>query len=536
MPRLRLLLCAVALLGATTAMAGPVVHLVDSGTPHPSEAEVQVRILGDRTVWVPAPGATPALPASARTLRAPDGEQLYVVRESAVHADDDLRTLARWSGHRIVALDDPAGHSHLSHHFERLTWLTPPPRPRDGVANLPRRVDSAAKTALIDEVDLARYSEIVRKLSGDLPLDASGRSGTITTRYTYSEGQAGGVDDAVAWLTTGFESAGYSVVSQTVPMPGWTTQNLIAIREGAGLPDEVVVVGAHYDATSEIPTQLAPGAEDNASGTAAVLHLAEVFADAVPERSVHFVCFGGEEQGLYGSQAYVDQLAANGWTVTAALTMDMVSAWQDDFGVLIEANQASEPLMTSLRDNVVALGGLEWSFSFNPFGSDHIPFLQAGIPALLAIEEDWAAYGDYHRSTDTYQQLDPTLGHAITRALAGTIVDQAGLSTSVGIDEPDVPAVLANDRAWLGRPVPNPFNPRTLVAYAIPREGHVSLRVYDARGRIVRNLVESVHTAGRDEVMWDGTDRTGRPVASGLYFTRLEFEGQVMTRRMVLAR
>jgi hypothetical protein len=531
-----MLLCTAVLLGATAATAAPVVHLVDATLAPPPDGSVQVRTLGQRALWIPAPGTAPELPADARTLRADDGDQLYVVREAAIGDHDDLRTLARWDGFRVVALDDPAGHGHLSHHYERLTWLTPPPRPRTDSPDLARRADPAAKAALIDEVDLARYTEIVRKLSGDLPLDPDGRSGTIATRYTYSEGQAGGIDDAVTWLTDGFESAGYTVTAQPVPMPGWTTSNLIAIREGVGLPDEIVVVGAHYDAISEIPSQLAPGAEDNASGTAAVLHLAEVFADVATERSVHFVCFGGEEQGLYGSQAYVDQLATNGWTVAAALTMDMVSAWQDDFGVLIEANQASEPLMVSLRDNVVALGELQWSFSFNPFGSDHIPFLQAQIPALLAIEEDWAAYGEYHTSADTFDEIDPALGYAITRALAGTIVDQAGLSTSVGIDDPDVPAVLADDRAWLGHPIPNPFNPRTRFEYAIPREGHVSLRIYDARGRIVRTLVEAVLPAGRDDVVWDGTDRTGRAVASGLYFSRLEFEGTVVTRRMALAR
>ncbi len=531
-----MLLCTVALLGTTAATATPVVHLVDPTVSPPPDGTVQVRSLGERAVWIPQPGTTPALPASARTLRAEDGGQLYVVREAAIRGDDDLRTLARWDDYRVVVLDDPSGHAHLSHHYERLTWLTPPPRPAPDAPTFARSADPAAKTALIDEVDLTRYTEIVRKLSGDLPLDPDGRTGTIATRYTYSEGQVGGIDDAVDWLTTGFETAGYTVTAQPVPMPGWTARNLIAIREGAGLPDEVVVVGAHYDAISEIPSQLAPGAEDNASGTAAVLHLAEVFADVPTERSVHFVCFGGEEQGLYGSQAYVDQLATNGWTVTAALTMDMVSAWQDDFGVLIEANQASEPLMVSLRDNVVALGELQWSFSFNPFGSDHIPFLQAQIPALLAIEEDWAAYGEYHTSADTFDEIDPDLGYAITRALAGTIVDQAGLSTSVGIDDPDVPAVLATDGAWLGRPVPNPFNPRTRFEYALPREGRVSLRIYDARGRIVRTLVEAVHPAGRDAVVWDGTDRAGRAVASGLYFSRLEFEGAVVTRRMVLAR
>jgi hypothetical protein len=83
---------------------------------------------------------------------------------------------------------------------------------------------------------------------------------------------------------------------------------------------------------------------------------------------------------------------------------------------------------------------------------------------------------------------------------------------------------------------PNPFNPSTSIAYSVP-EGQavqVSLQVFDLRGRLVRSLVEARVEPGSYVVMWDGTDRDGRAVGSGVYFYRLRTDGFVRTRKMVL--
>ena len=87
----------------------------------------------------------------------------------------------------------------------------------------------------------------------------------------------------------------------------------------------------------------------------------------------------------------------------------------------------------------------------------------------------------------------------------------------------------------LGRNVPNPFNPRTTINFAVPADQVVSLRVYDMSGRLVRTLVSNrMYRAGDHQVDWDGRDEVGNAVASGVYFSRLEAEGQQAVRRMVL--
>jgi hypothetical protein len=83
---------------------------------------------------------------------------------------------------------------------------------------------------------------------------------------------------------------------------------------------------------------------------------------------------------------------------------------------------------------------------------------------------------------------------------------------------------------------PNPFNPVTKVSFSLDRSGPTTLRVFDTRGRLVRTLVSESMAAGAHEVTWRGDDENGRPVASGVYFYRLESGDQQASRRMLLVK
>ena len=82
--------------------------------------------------------------------------------------------------------------------------------------------------------------------------------------------------------------------------------------------------------------------------------------------------------------------------------------------------------------------------------------------------------------------------------------------------------------------VPNPFNPRTTISYTIASEGRVRLRVYDARGALVRTLVDTNQPGGLHSVSWDGSDAGGSTAPSGIYFVRLDSNGQIETRKIAL--
>jgi hypothetical protein len=96
----------------------------------------------------------------------------------------------------------------------------------------------------------------------------------------------------------------------------------------------------------------------------------------------------------------------------------------------------------------------------------------------------------------------------------------------------DTPKAL--EASYLSQNFPNPFNPATRIAFGLVAPGHVSLRIYDASGRLVRALVNEERQAGRFEATWDGRDSNGRMVASGIYFYRLNAGNFEKTRKMIL--
>ena len=115
------------------------------------------------------------------------------------------------------------------------------------------------------------------------------------------------------------------------------------------------------------------------------------------------------------------------------------------------------------------------------------------------------------------------------------IVPVAMLVYEVGVSGVDsstaLPGVLA-----LGPNYPNPFNPTTAITYFLPQNGNARLAIYDARGGLIKNLVLGPQPAGFHEVRWNGTNEMGAPVASGVYFARLEAHGGASTRKIIMAR
>jgi hypothetical protein len=92
------------------------------------------------------------------------------------------------------------------------------------------------------------------------------------------------------------------------------------------------------------------------------------------------------------------------------------------------------------------------------------------------------------------------------------------------------------DELHLRPPLPNPFNPRTTIAFDLPAASRVRLSVFDLRGRLVRTLLDESRSAGRHDVVWEGRSDQGRRVASGVYLLRLEANGAVETRRVALVK
>jgi len=153
--------------------------------------------------------------------------------------------------------------------------------------------------------------------------------------------------------------------------------------------------------------------------------------------------------------------------------------------------------------------------------TDYTEFLSYGGvssqpgPGQITIYRGSSGVGDVFPGTNTYNFPPLTL-----------LTDCA---TAVGPQEvPSAP--LAMELAAY----PNPFNPRTTIAYAVPKAGPVKMDVYDLRGRHVHNLVDGDQGAGRHQLTWNGTDARGRSVATGVYFVRLRSVDDERTLKVVM--
>jgi hypothetical protein len=104
---------------------------------------------------------------------------------------------------------------------------------------------------------------------------------------------------------------------------------------------------------------------------------------------------------------------------------------------------------------------------------------------------------------------------------------------AVGVEEEVFPGAVP-DRFELSQNYPNPFNPQTHICYQLPHAEQVTLMIYNVMGQAVCRLVDGMQGAGEHEVVWDGLDRAGRAVSSGIYFYQLTAGEFAETKKMLL--
>jgi hypothetical protein len=187
--------------------------------------------------------------------------------------------------------------------------------------------------------------------------------------------------------------------------------NVIGMLEGSDplLKKDVIIIGAHYDHLGRGGDgSLAPsigeihhGADDNASGTAGVLELARLFTTQKPKRTILFMAFGGEEEGLLGSNYYVNHPLLPLANTVAMINMDMIGRMKDRRLVIGGVGTAKE-----WRDIMAADAEKSFQLTLNEDGfgpSDHSSFYAKQIPVLFF----WTGtHNDYHKPSDTFEKIN----------------------------------------------------------------------------------------------------------------------------------
>jgi hypothetical protein len=209
-----------------------------------------------------------------------------------------------------------------------------------------------------------------------------------------------------------------------------SAHNVVGIIPGSdpGLKHEAVVIGAHLDHLGQWPV-LMPGADDNASGSAAVLACARALASypVKPKRSLVFILFAGEEMGLLGSEYFVNHLPPQLEKVKFVINMDMIGSGPDVFilrlknypvfeGLVNEARRAFQ-LQAVIKGNKVT--------GQRRRGADHAPFVENGAPAVSVFSSGGGHHG-YHTDGDTIYRVTPRITGDIAKIAGFAAFAMAG--------------------------------------------------------------------------------------------------------------
>ena len=227
-------------------------------------------------------------------------------------------------------------------------------------------------------------------------------------------------------------------------------ENVLAYIEGTEKPDELIIVTAHYDHIGAEGDVVFNGADDDGSGTVALMELAQAFKMASeqgngPKRSILFMPVSGEEKGLLGSEYYSKNPVFPLEQTVANLNVDMIGRLDEahegnpNFVYLIGSDKLSSDLHQISENANETYTKLELDYTFNDendpnrfyYRSDHYNFAKNGIPVIFYF---CGVHEDYHKETDTVDKIDFNKMETITKLIFHTAWDLANRPERIIVD------------------------------------------------------------------------------------------------------
>jgi hypothetical protein len=385
-----------------------------------------------RTVWiVSAPSSVvrrlQRLGVSLRVLEPPAGSaSLHLVRARLTDPARELPARARawpleeglWLVAAAAALTPDQLPADAS--FEPLT----------GPVNVPVVLETSGAHAVLRQTVSTsvaadpRVQSLVAQVSRDRLAGHIQDLESFQTRYATT----GSARAAAETIFRHFADVGVAVHTEEFVSGGVTVSNVIATIPGRVSPNQVVIVGAHYDSFARtVFLTTAPGADDNASGTAGVMEMARILAGQAFDFTIRLVAFAAEETGLNGSRDYAARARQRGEQVVGMLDLDMIAfVDRSPEDVDVTANPAS----TWLADHYVSLAAAYTGLPVRRIvdassrSSDHAPFWDQGYSAVEIIEDVPLANPYYHTAGDRFGTLNMDFATDVVRttlAVAATL-------------------------------------------------------------------------------------------------------------------
>ncbi|MEK7350766.1 MAG: M28 family peptidase [Nitrospirota bacterium] len=252
---------------------------------------------------------------------------------------------------------------------------------------------------------------------------------------------------AADYIRATLAGAGYEVRLQPYEVAGKICENIEAEVRGKNRPDDIIVIGAHYDSV-----QGSPGANDNASGVAATLALARAFAEATPARTLRFVSFANEEPPLFqtehmGSRVYAMRSRERGENIVLMLSLETIGYYSDEPGSQhllfplnliypstgnfiafvsnVENGSLVRQLVGSFRQQArfPSEGGALWDLIPGVGWSDHWAFWKEGYPAVMVTDTAPFRYPAYHSPADRPELVQYERMARVVSGLQAVIVE-----------------------------------------------------------------------------------------------------------------
>lgn len=339
-----------------------------------------------------------------------------------------------WGGGEMTALeypkDDEEHKKYLDYYVEMdiptdFYWYTLEAAPADDIHWMTIEEIIQYQVITTSALDLKELLEIQEELASD---DFQGRA-TGDNQKTQ--------ELISAYLTEiGLQSFGTNYESQFTFIDEKTKKeregiNFIGFVKGKTYPDKYLVLGAHYDHLGVVNDTIFNGADDNASGTSALLTLAKYFSTNQPEHSIIFVAFDAEEMGLHGSKYFVNNPPSALSNIILDFNFDMIS--RNPKNEIYIVGMHPFPQFKPLIEQAASNSSLTISYGHDDpndktkdywmYSSDNGPFFAKGIPNITFSEED---HPGYHQSTDDFEETNPEFYKNVVRLILKSIetIDQ----------------------------------------------------------------------------------------------------------------
>jgi aminopeptidase-like protein len=275
-------------------------------------------------------------------------------------------------------------------------------------------------SGLVEQVSLHTIKGIIQHLTG------------YSTRFTFSDKTV----SAREWIFRQFVTMGYTDVAyQDFVICDSIQKNVICSK--AGESNKVLILCAHYDSTARSTVGwdwqrcTAPGANDNASGVAAMLEIARILKNIDLDYTVRFIAFTGEEQNLSGSRAYAEYALNNAMDITLVINLDEIGYPDTEWNIVIGEDQGNHTPIKNVASHEFALvmaqaaadyTGLTGRYA-DIWASDHMPFNSGGYAVIGVCEA--GRYPHSHEVTDTCDKIEINYVGEVTRMVLAAILQVA---------------------------------------------------------------------------------------------------------------